>query len=215
MPIESSRRIFDLAPEPDKPDLPTPTAEACRAEFENARFKLIQAARLQWEKGVSYRGFKVGCAVLAWQPKEGWLVYGAHNFKPEKRKESGKDKRCAERNALDAAQKDGCIKIAAIVTVSDQRSTGDDNRSPHGVLHSCKDCRDLFKELQSIDEETIVYNVHDGGLKASSAEDEEAVFGGALPGVSPITRKRHLTRALDTDFAVMGEERTMKELLGE
>jgi len=112
---------------------------------------------------------------------------------------------------LRAAENDGCKKIAAIVTLSDQRSTGDDGDTPHGVLHSCKDCIQLFKELPSIDEATIVYNVHDGDLKTDRSGDE-IVSRGALPGVSPITRKRHLSPPR-TDFSVMGEERTMKELL--
>ncbi len=212
MPRELFRNIID-PPNLEKPDMSAPSSEARKEEFEHARFKLIQTAQLYWEKAVSYRDFKVGCAVLAWHPNEGWVVYGAHNFKPEKKEVRGEDKRCAERGALRMAEADGCTKIAAIVTVSDQRSTGDDEGTPHGVLHSCKDCLELFRELPSIDEQTIVYNVHDGDLKTDPAGND-IVFRGAIPGVSPILRKRHLAPP-KTDFAVMGEERTMKELLSE
>ena len=213
MSRDLSRSILDPDYGREKPDLPAPTAEERRAEFEKMHFELLKAARLVWEKGVSYRGFKVGCAVLAWHPKEGWLVYTAHNFKPVPREERGEDKRCAERNALGAAQNDGCEKIVAIVTVSDQRSTSDDSDTPHGVLHACKDCRDLFKELPIIDGDTILYNANDPDLETDPA-GEEIVSPGALPGISPITRKHHQRRA-ETDFVVVGEERTMEELLSE
>lgn len=124
--------------------------EAAINYYHQHRKELIQAASFARENAVSYRGFKVGACVLGYNPKlpaGEYLVYQAYNHTPAPNlNRKGKDKRCAERNALEVAVDDGCSTIPAMATVSKFVDTGDPSKA-HDCLHPCKDCRDLFREL--------------------------------------------------------------------
>jgi len=209
MPAEAARNVEILQ---------EPSPEDRRAKFESARFRLIQLARHNWENAVSYRSrpFKVGCAVLAWHPLDGWIEIGAYNYKPIKRVERGDAKKCAERMALRMAEANESTKIAAIVTVCDQQSVDTDQPLEHGVLHPCDECRALFRELDEkklIDDNTILYNLHDPDLKTDPRANTP-VSDSQLATIEPIPLHRHVYPRVDhNNFAVMGEERTVKDLL--
>lgn len=190
-----------------------PSPEDCRQEFENSRFRLIRSARIHAKAGYSHRGFKVGAALLAWHPYDGWSEYYDHNYKPFKKEEHGVNKRCAERGAIEQAVRAGCSKIIGLVTVSKETSTGSDD-SKHNVLLPCEDCRQLFRETPIIDIKTIVYNVHDDSIPQTTAAEMDAdpIVSGEPLGPTPIVRLSHFS-PLPQNFEVMGEERTMKELL--
>ena len=127
--------------------------------------ELVQAAIFNRKNAVSYRGFKVGCAVAGIGPRMRDGEYGVwqgYNFKPQPGFVEGENKRCAERNVLDGAQTD-LKAVFAITTVSKESSTGDPT---HGcdVLHPCKDCRVMFKDLIKkgfLREDTIVLSAND------------------------------------------------------
>lgn len=120
------------------------------------------------DNAVSYRNppFKVGCAVMAIKPglKEGrYEVYSGYNFKPARKKETGSAKKCAERNAVDSALRDGSSLIVAIVIVSKETDAGNGNKVD-SVLHSCQECRNMFRELMEtgiLRGESIMCNVND------------------------------------------------------
>jgi len=111
------------------------------------RASLIRAAAFTRDRAYSYRGFRVGCVLMTLdskvEPGE-YRVYNAYNVKDEPGEQFGNEKRCAERNAIEAAARSGATDILAIVTVSKENSTGDE-AVRHDALHPCRDCRDLIK----------------------------------------------------------------------
>ncbi len=137
--------------------------------YQSVRDELVERARLARDTMArSYRDFKVGCSVLVWTGKE-YVIHSAGNDTPERvvPPRQGKEKRCAERQALELAlvePKEGQI-VVAIVTFSKELATNpDDPRHYHDVLHPCPDCRQLLRELQAqgkITDETVMNNVHD------------------------------------------------------
>ncbi|MBI4262504.1 hypothetical protein HY624_03190 [Candidatus Uhrbacteria bacterium] len=130
----------------------------------------VTASRIR-DEAVSYREFKVGCALLAEAPEGKTVDYTIHfgyNFKPVK----GSEKLCAERNAFESAIGDQSPHIIAIVTVSQETSTGDPNQS-HSVLHPCDMCRTMlmdYRERGVISGDTIICCVNDG--EGTEAEEE-------------------------------------------
>ena len=146
----------------------TPTAWNNAIEFyENHRNDLIGVAARSRDRAVSYREvpFRVGAVACVIEPgKEGgeYAVYQGANIKPAPKKVSGRDKRCAERNALDAAQTHATV-VVALVTVSTELNTGDPTKA-HDALHPCRDCRDMLRQLlkeKFVRNETIVCNAND------------------------------------------------------
>lgn len=128
---------------------------------------LIQAAIFNRRNAVSHRPkpFKVGCAASGIGPgmKNGeYVVWQGYNFKPHTGHVKGEDKRCAERNVLEGAQSD--VKtVFAIATVSKETSTGDPTKG-HDVLHPCKDCRMMYRDLLKqgfLREDTMILNAND------------------------------------------------------
>lgn len=219
MPISRTEAFLTGEPWVDPeilPNLEPPTPEQRQAFFETARFNLVERARKQMERGVSYRDFKVGCSVLAWHPKDGLVIYDAHNVKPFKIKQKGADKLCAERNALNYATEEKCTKIIAIVTASREKNTGDDSPNQHDVLHPCPDCLELFNSLPSIDQDTIVYSVLDETPPLPREEIEryeEDVKAFAEVTSLPLAKGTKIFPPLNPDYDFMGEEKTMQELL--
>lgn len=128
---------------------------------------LITAAAFNRDNAISYREFKVGCAVVGIRPQmpnEEYVVWQGYNFKPQPGYQEGKDERCAERNVLDAAQSELKV-ICALATFSKESSTGDPTKA-HDVLHPCKDCRAMFRQLLQIGflrEDTLIVNANDSG----------------------------------------------------
>ena len=149
---------------------------AARAYYREHQNELIAAASRTRDLGVSHRNppFKVGCAVLSIEPRlaEGeYGVYNAHNFTPLPTKPRGKDKRCAERNAIDAAE-NWSTAVVAIVTVSKELNTGDPTKA-HDALHPCDDCRTMLREKLEegfIKEDTIICSANDGDGEMKTEE---------------------------------------------
>ena len=135
--------------------------------YRTHRDALISEAALARDNGVSHRNFKVGCALISVEPglKEGeYAVYSAHNFTPTPANRTGWEKRCAERNAVEAAIEKGAFFIPAMVSVSRETSTGDETTKAHDVLHPCLNCREMLRELMKtgvLRDESIICNVND------------------------------------------------------
>ena len=164
-------------------------------EYGRYRDALVKAAQIVRDKAVSYRNFKVGCAVMSWSRGLGdnYLIRTAGNFKPAPRKEIGREKRCAERNALEAALTDAPEVIVAITTASHELTT-EVGATEHDALHPCRDCRDLLRELMGqgvVRDETIVHSVYDSKQTTTVA--------------NPLQIKRA--------FILSEDELTVKELL--
>jgi len=146
-----------------------------KREYERMRDALVKAAQLARDNAVSYREtpFLVGCAVMGWKDNdEDYVIRTAGNFTPTKAPPEepyrgswrGKEKRCAERNALDAIQTDHPNGIVAIVTASREKSTDPHASADHDVLHPCHDCLEYIQDLLQqgiIKPDTIIYNVND------------------------------------------------------
>ncbi len=145
--------------------------------YHSRREKLIDAARFSRDHAVSHRNppFLVGCAVQAIEPNlpmGEYGVYQAYNFTPKPGNRSGIEKRCAERNALEAAHKWGKA-VVAITTVSKEKSTGDTTEN-HDVLHPCIDCRTMFRSLLTegfLRPDTVVCNVNDADTQNIKIEE--------------------------------------------
>ena len=93
----------------------------------------------------------------------GYMVYFGQNYKPQPRPERGREKRCAERNTIEGALANDCKAIVAIVTVSKEQTTGE-GREVHDVLHPCRDCRDLLRDLikqGKVRDDSMVLNARD------------------------------------------------------
>ena len=132
---------------------------------------MIDAAAKSRDKAYQYRGFKVGASAMGIEPglpPDEPVLYYSGNFKYSLGEVKGEDKRCAERNVLDAAK--GRVKvIVALVTVSKEVHTGDPTKA-RDVLHPCRDCRDMFRKYLEegfMRENTIMCGVNDaeGELK--------------------------------------------------
>ena len=126
---------------------------------------MIEAATKSRDKATSHRGFLVGASAMGIEPNfspDEPVLYHSGNLKSSPHEVKGEDKRCAERNVLDAARGQAKV-IVVLVTVSKEAHTGDPTKA-HDVLHPCKDCRDMFrKDLADwfIREDSILCNVND------------------------------------------------------
>ena len=130
------------------------------------REPLIRTAAWTRDHAYSYRDFKVGCVLMTIDPgvEPGeYRVYNAYNYKDAPGERFGNEKRCAERNVIEAAAQFGATDILAIVTVSKEKSTGDETLS-HDALHPCRDCRDLMRMIITagkMTKDSIICNVND------------------------------------------------------
>jgi cytidine deaminase len=137
---------------------------------------LITAAAFNRENAYSWRNFKVGCAVAGMGPRtpDGeYVVWQGYNVKPAPGPTEGEDKRCAERNELDAAQTE-LKAVFAITTVSKEADTGGEEMKSHGVLHPCKECRLMFRDLLKkgfLKDDTMLLSVNDADPKNLKAQE--------------------------------------------
>jgi cytidine deaminase len=161
-PTRAEIESFEITPE---------RWQVALAYYKEHRDDLIKAAAFSRRHGFSHRTppFKVGAAALAIEPglEEGeYIVYQAYNFKPFPGEVKGNDKRCAERNALDFARSSAKV-VAALVTVSNEVSTGDPTKA-HDALHPCQECRGMLRKLLTeglLREDTVVCNANDSEIK--------------------------------------------------
>lgn len=142
--------------------------EQALEHYRNNRSNIIQSAIDARKKAVSHRNFFVGCSVLGIEPGHGSAKYGiykGHNFtlKPgEIEPNTGQNKRCAERGAVEIAQT-RANAITAVVIISKETNTGDGNKS-HNALLPCKECRMMYREMLKkgvMREDTVICSVND------------------------------------------------------
>lgn len=122
-----------------------------RSSLSRRRGDLIRAARTVRQSGRSYRGFKVGAAVLAFNSRQ-YRIFVGCNLKPAQ----GGPKICAEMAALTAAYAARYFKIIAIAVVGAPR---EEDETP--TLWPCAACLEMFRILCQ-PEMTIItkYNGH-------------------------------------------------------
>lgn len=152
------------------------------ADYEGKRDELIEAAADDRDRAVSYRNFKVGSVLLSKDPNQApgeYSIYSGHNYKPEPGHQEGVTKRCAEKQALEQALARHTEQIVAIISVSDQISTGDSSNA-HDALHPCGDCRKMIRQMLTeglINENGIICNVNDSrtGLDGKWVREERTV----------------------------------------
>ncbi len=121
---------------------------------------LVRLAREAQQRGISYRGFKVGCALLAFNGQEYKIFQGA-NMKPFKQG----PKYCAEGIALGSAQAEHYNFIVAIVVAGQPQSEYDK------TLHPCLECVDLFLGFR-LGLDTIIHTICESDQKPT----EEFLF---------------------------------------
>lgn len=148
-----------------------------------ARETLVWKAYAARERAISYRGFKVGCAVYAWRPyreaKEAWQVsedpadymgvrwttFTGANMK------TAEDIRpvCAEQVAVSAARMAGYTRIIGIVVVGEPQTDHDSGLS-HRTLHPCGVCRRTLAALPEVHGDTPILT---GGIDGDVIHLEE------------------------------------------
>src|SRR3989338_5055585 len=144
------------------------------ALYRRDRQWMIETAAKSRDKATSYRGFKVGASAMGIEPNlspNEPVLYYSGNFKYSPGEVKGEDKRCAERNVLDAAKGQAKV-IVAVVIVSKETNTGDE-LGPHDVLHPCRDCREMFRKYLAegfMREDTILCNVNDANPEIKMEE---------------------------------------------
>ena len=141
-PTENELRDFTVTPEQ--------WAAALRY-YQEHKNELIQAAAVFREKAVSHREppFLVGAAAMVIEPNlpaGEYAIYEGYNFTPAPGTRQGREKRCAERNALEAAEMHAKL-IVSITTISKEIHTGDPTQA-HDALHPCKECRLMFRSFK-------------------------------------------------------------------
>lgn len=166
---------FKLSPE---------AKDSARQEFLRAMNEITLEAVYKHTEGVSYRGLRVGGGGLGIDKQGNLLKDYEHNFKPRRLRQYGWDKLCAENNVCTAILLNGGEYIAGLVVVSNHKVVGHDsedlNHSQH-ALHSCLNCRNLFRELIKngiMDFQTIVRFVNDESLVYEDNQDTETVIAG-------------------------------------
>ncbi len=118
------------------------------------RIRLIQRARQARKKANSYRHFRVGCAVLAYNPNKLWQpvrIFAAANYKPDKKGERNDH---AEQRVIEKARKAGYTEILMLVLVGDYQVDQQSGRESL-TLHLCGHCRDLSVQSPLITAHTI------------------------------------------------------------
>lgn len=146
-----------------------------REAFDAALVPMLILARfMRISKAESYRGFTVGCAMLAVKkidPEEDDLLYGIFlgaNINRKNGTRAEGNRRCAEDIALEAATKAGFDRVIAIVVVGIPQRDEEDTLT----LHPCgATCRPMFASSPLVPSDTIVYT----SLPEGGAHEEHTV----------------------------------------
>ena len=160
----------------------TPDVKALgRVEYEKKRNQLVWMAILKHLEAVSYRAFRVGSSVLAEDLSNPgkYITAEDHNFKPWEKRQNSWDKLCAENNVCSDVIVQGADYVHAIIVASHHKEIGkaeEDKSHTSKALHSCRNCRNLFRELIQkgiMSNETIIRFVDDGPLIYEDKDDTE------------------------------------------
>lgn len=151
------------------------------------RQSLVSTAASARNRGVSWRPkpFKIGCSLLAVSGNPDLAepqLYTSANYKPQGGEWDWPERRCGEMSTVYQALKDQCKFIPAIVTVTNERSTGESGTENHDIVHPCVKCREMFKDLMQtgvISPKTRIYNVRDDG-SGKVLKDKEMTIGELL-----------------------------------
>lgn len=128
-----------------------------RAMYVKMHERLEESARSAAVFAFSYRGFQVGCAVLAWNSKGRYKIFTGSNIKPE---EDG-PKVCAEQVAIGAARSEGYDLIVALAVAGEPQQDSVSGIYPP-TLHPCWICRRLLGTLPEIRPDTVVLTLGNG-----------------------------------------------------
>lgn len=144
---------------------------------------LIRSSRQVAERGFSYRGFKVGCAVFVWRPKgvgltERYRVFKAANAKPLK---TGQ-KFCGEMTAVCYARSNGFERVIAIAVAGLPQADDGSGIEPQ-TLHPCEVCRPFLASLPEVSRDTIILSVHNhsGKVEEHTLEEILRIHGNDIP----------------------------------
>jgi cytidine deaminase len=121
--------------------------------FEYIKHRALIAYR---KETYSYRGFKVGCAVLAHNGETVRAYFRTAVFSEGNLKKRSHDiKLCAERRSILKAQRAGYPNIAGMVIVG-KCQADQDSLLVTPTLHSCLACRMFFMSTPGITNQTII-----------------------------------------------------------
>ncbi len=130
-----------------------------KAMLEQVRADLIEMAREISKRGLSYRNFRVGCAMLMWKS----VVSGRHghygfvtavNIKPDKKVR----KVCAEQTGIGQAQAEGWERAIAIVIAGEPQP--DVTGLCADTLLPCDECRAILRSMPQVSDETLIITAH-------------------------------------------------------
>lgn len=122
-------------------------------EFVRRLPELILEADIAWCYGESWRDFKVGSCVLAWNGQD-YRTFRGCNAKPLK----DGPKFCAETIAVQSAKAYGYDTIIAIIVVGQPQKHEEETVT----LHPCWVCRTFLAATKGVSEDTIIYTVNQG-----------------------------------------------------
>jgi len=157
--------------------------------YTSAKPVLIEYSITAMQWGVSHREipFLVGASVLV--DRGGLLieVYSGYNITPSPKNREKEAKRCAEREAIDKSFPVNS-QIIAIAIASPEVSTGDEVNKSLNVLHPCKECRGMMRDLikeGTLSSETIIYSINmkmvdKNPKKYVKGKNEETTVGNLL-----------------------------------
>lgn len=123
---------------------------------------LIDQARSAAGRAVSYRNFRVGCAILAWTPTprtlaDSYRVFLGANMKAN----PNTPKVCAEMTALGGAIAEGYTRILGICVAGIPQPDADSGVES-ATLHPCSVCRTYLATIPQVAADTRVFTVHNG-----------------------------------------------------
>lgn len=139
--------------------------------YRSLKQELIERARKVAENAASYRGFKVGCALLARRPKGEttlghYKIITAANVKPLR----DGPKACAEQTALAYAHSNG-FEHAVVIVIAGEPQADEKSGLETSTLHPCWQCRVLMKTLPLVTDETLIITIRN-----HAGEMEEHTF---------------------------------------
>lgn len=120
---------------------------------------VAKATEIAMRASHSYRGFTVGCALLAWNPrayddKDIYKIFRGANIKVSKECSTV----CAESIAIGAARAEGYPLVIGIVVVGRAQTDSASGLHP-ATLHPCGDCRTRMTKLPEVQMETRIVTV--------------------------------------------------------
>jgi len=157
--------------------------------FERNSGNLVRIAREVAEYAYSYRGFKVGCAVLAWRPKgiglpEKYRIFKAANAKPIE----GKQKFCGEMTTACYAWSNGYTRIIAIAVAGLPQADGGSGILSE-TLHPCEVCRPFLAAFPAVTRDTKIVTVHNhsGLVREFTLEEIMRIHDDPIPWEAALT----------------------------